>query len=89
MTNTVNLEQAARYTVDEYGNPVVQIPVSLWHEILGEFGVPSQYESMKALFEEWAKRPPEEKPSDEWWDEFDQFLRDNRLNFQERDLGLE
>ena len=42
----------------------------------------SQADRIRALFEEWATEPDD--TPDEWWDEFDQFLRDNRLNFAPR-----
>ena len=45
-----------------------------------------QHERIKALLAKWAAEPDD--TSDEWWGEFDEFLRANRLNFPERDLGL-
>ena len=27
-------------------------------------------------------------PSKQWWDEFEQFLKENRVSFPERDLGF-
>jgi predicted DNA-binding antitoxin AbrB/MazE fold protein len=46
-----------------------------------------QHERISALLTKWAAEPDD--TSDEWWDEFDAFLKANRLNFPERDLGLE
>lgn len=46
----------------------------------------SPNERIKALLAEWDAEPDEE--SEEWWEEFRAFLKENRLNFPERDLGL-
>lgn len=37
---------------------------------------------------DWIKANPD-KESDEWWQEFEQFLRENRFRIRERDLGLD
>jgi hypothetical protein len=36
--------------------------------------------------EEWEATPSDK--SEEWWDEFQQFLKDNRFNIPEQDLVL-
>lgn len=37
---------------------------------------------------DWIQADPH-KQSDEWWDDFEQFLKENRFNIRERDLGLD
>ncbi len=44
-----------------------------------------QHERIRALLGRWASEP-DDTPA-EWWQEFDEFLKANRLRFPERDLG--
>lgn len=86
------LKQAARIVTDEKGERVVQIPLPVWQEYVGnslkdQQPVRSKNEEILALLHEWHEHPEDDKPP-EWWDEFDQFLRENRFNIPERDLGL-
>ena len=81
------LKQAARIVKDENGEPVVQITLELWEDIMNSLqpDMP-QHERIKAVLKLWESIPDDK--SDEWWDEFNQFLKDNRVNFPERDLGF-
>jgi hypothetical protein len=87
MTDLSELKQAARITRDERGEPVVQIPLDRWNEFLSEQEPkPSQKEQILDLLDQW-DNDPENDMSDEWWDEFDEFLKANRVNFGDRDPG--
>lgn len=87
------LIQAARIVKDENGEPVVQVPLDLWQTVIGPVkpeptpDKPSQVQQILSLLKEWERNPEHHMP-DGWWDEFDQFLRENRLNFPERNFGL-
>ncbi len=89
MSDLMDIKQAARVVKDQNGLPVVQVPLDLWEAVMGEIAdkpKPSQAEQIKALLKSWENEPDDKSP--EWWAEFDQFLKDNRVNFPERDLGL-
>lgn len=88
MSDLTDIKQAARVVKDENGLPVVQVPLDLWEAVMGEIEpeAPSQIEQILAVLKEWENEPDDKSP--EWWDEFDQFLKDNQVNFSERDLGL-
>jgi hypothetical protein len=89
MVDLTRMKQAARYTTDENGQPVVQIPLAVWEETAGENQfLPSQKAQIEALFAAWAQEPHDDK-SPEWWADFDRFMAENRVNFPERDLGLD
>jgi PHD/YefM family antitoxin component YafN of YafNO toxin-antitoxin module len=80
------LKKSAKKTVDEHGQPAVLIPLSVWEKFMGEeieLELP-QHERIKAVLQEIKENP--DKMSEEWWDDFDTFLRENRVNFEERDL---
>jgi hypothetical protein len=47
----------------------------------------SQDEQIKELLDQWAREPLDIPES--WWDEFETFLKANRLNLEVRDLYLE
>ena len=86
--NVTDLKRAAYKTVDERGQPVVQIPLKVWEEFVGEEELEPeipQYERIKRLLDSW-KNEPDDK-DDAWWDDFMQFLKDNRVSFEERDLN--
>lgn len=88
MVDLTHLQQAARVVKDENGNEVVQIPRELWEEVIGQFEPqPSQIEQIMEVLREFENEPDDK--SDEWWDEFNEFLKANRLNFEERDLGFD
>lgn len=82
------IRQAAQITTDKDGNPVVQIPLSVWQEAIEEEPQRelSQVEQIIAYMEEWKNDP--DYPSQEWWAEFEQFLGENRVTFRERDLDF-
>ena len=76
------LKRAATMTVDEHGQLVAQIPLKVWQELVGkepEEALP-QHERIKAVLQEIKDNP--DKRSDAWWDEFNQFLRENRVNLR-------
>jgi hypothetical protein len=92
MVDLTHLQQAARVVKDENGNEMVQIPRELWEETVGRIEVEeqqpklSQAERIQALLKKW-EAEPDDTPA-EWWDEFEAFLKANRVNFEERDLGF-
>jgi alpha-L-arabinofuranosidase len=77
MVNLEDIEQAAQITRDERGKPVVQIPLDLWQKWLEQARKP-QNERILALLDEWDTNP-DDTPA-EWWDEFQTFLKVNRLD---------
>ncbi|MCQ3932244.1 MAG: hypothetical protein DPW16_17480 [Chloroflexi bacterium] len=90
MTDLMTIKQSAKVTVDEQGNPIVQIPLEVWEEFWHEQNpkseISAQNQRLLALLEQWQNEPDDQ--SEEWWDEFQQFLRENRVNFPYTDLGL-
>lgn len=50
--------------------------------------VPSNEEIKTKRLLELLHTPPNDDKSPAWWDEFEEELRQNRLNFPERDLGI-
>jgi hypothetical protein len=88
MVDLTHLQQVARVVKDEHGNEVVQIPRELWEEFLTETQPqPSQKEQIEALLKKWEDEPEDDMP-EEWWDEYFQFLKENPVTFEERDLGF-
>lgn len=97
--STDELKRAAKEATDENGQPIVQIPLDVWQrfledepdvkdtrspqEILADETLPQHIRINAAL--EILEDIPDDK-SEEWWDEFEQFLRENRMSFPERDL---
>lgn len=83
MVDIYALQRAAHETTDENGNSVVQIPLELWQEWTREqtpqVRTQSQVDALQALVDTWYATPDDK--SEEWWDEFDQFMRENRMNF--------
>src|SRR5258708_17069212 len=77
MANLEDVRQAARITVDQQGKPVVQIPLDIWQEWLEQNQKP-QSERIRAALQEWDAQAAD--LSDEWWDEFQLFLQNNRLD---------
>ena len=83
------LKKSAKKTIDEHGQPAILIPLSVWEEFMSKVKpAPSQKEKILALFDEWDNHP-EDDGSEQWWQEFDTFIRKNRVNFEERDLGFD
>ncbi len=91
MTDLSRLKAAAEVFQDERGNKFVKVPLRVWQE---EVEMPNttiapeeQHQAIKALLAEW-RAQPDDTPG-EWWDEFDAFMRENRLQFPDRNLGIE
>lgn len=85
MTDITTLQNAARISTDENGEPVIQIPLSLWDEFKATFEEPepqqtSQAERIRAVINSWEDEPDDTSP--EWWDEFHNFLRENRFKLR-------
>jgi hypothetical protein len=87
MADLETIKQSARIVYDEQGTPVVQLPLEQWAELWAELepAQPSQIERIQALIKQWQSEPDDTPP--EWWDEFREFLRENRMNFAPRDLS--
>ncbi|HRE49193.1 MAG TPA: hypothetical protein PLD47_15800 [Aggregatilineales bacterium] len=79
------LQRAAHITTDSEGNPVVQLPLSLWEAVLASVEDTPQDERIKALLASW-DADPDPTPS-VWWDEFAADLRASRFRLPKRDLG--
>ena len=87
MIDINDIKQAARVTTNQNGESVVQIPLTLWQELLERVEAkPSQVDQIWTLLQKWDNEP-EDAMSDTWWDEFTDFLNQNRINFSERNLG--
>jgi hypothetical protein len=89
MVNLIDIKQVARVVKDENGQPVVQVPLDVWEAFVGkeEEKKPSQLQQILNLVQKWENEPEDDMP-DEWWDEFQQFLQDNRVNFPDRHLDF-
>lgn len=88
MVDMDKLIQAARIVKDENGEPVVQIPLLTWEEIVAQAKPElSQKQKIMALLKQWENEPENDMP-EEWWTDFLEFLKANRMNFAERDLGF-
>ncbi len=87
MVDFSKLQHEARITTDEHGDIVVQIPLTLWQELVKQ--VSPQHERISALLKQWEAEPDDTPPA--WWDEFDKFLEENRVSFDylDRELGNE
>jgi hypothetical protein len=72
------IQQAAKETIDEQGNPVVQIPLDLWDAFLTE-QQGGQIALINSVIASWDN---ENDMPDSWWDDFMAFLSDNRLTFE-------
>jgi hypothetical protein len=60
----------------------VQIPFELWEEIVAQIEPKNeQVKKILAIVEAW--KNDSDYPSEEWWDEFEQFLEDNRFTLGE------
>jgi hypothetical protein len=77
MTTLHDLEQTAHEIVDENGEAMVVIPKAIWQAYLTELRQPlplSHKEQMEMLWATWANEP---QADDNFWQEFDQFLKEN------------
>jgi hypothetical protein len=84
MVDLTELEQETRFVEGENGASFVQIPIHLWLEIMSDLekDLP-QNERLRRWMERWQKIPDDKSP--EWWDEFEQSLRENRIKVRESD----
>ncbi len=81
------IKQAAQTKVDEHGTPVVQIPRSLWEELLTYLdSLPPENGRAKMLLSELNCEA--EAVPDAAWEDFQRFLKESFLNFHEFNLGL-
>ncbi len=87
MTDISDIKQVVQITTDAQGEAIVQLPLALWQELVAHIeNQPSQYDQIHSLLQQW-EAEPDDTP-DEWWDDFQVFLQDNRPTFEARDLGL-
>ncbi len=81
------IKQAAQMKVDDKGNPVVQIPRTLWQELVAFLeSLPPENGYAKALLSELTCEP--EPIPEASWEDFQRFLKESFLNFHEFNLGL-
>ena len=81
------IQQGVQVVKNEHGVSVVQVPLELWEAILKQLQAEMpQHLRFQAFLKEWENYADED--SDAWWDDFQAFLKANRLNFPERDLKL-
>ncbi len=87
MIDLERIKQAVHMTVDEHGTPMVEIPRSLWDEILSYLeSLPPENGRAKVLLSELNCEP--EPVPEAGWEDFQQFLKESFLNFHEFNLGL-
>lgn len=88
MVDIEALKQAARIVKDENGEPVVQVSLPVWQEVVAD-AIPylSQKQKVMALLKKWENEPENDMP-EEWCEHFLKFLKANRMNFEERNLGF-
>lgn len=88
MFDVKRIRQSAHIVNDERGLPVVQVPLDLWESLLAQIEHDKpQHERFQEFLREWAEYSDDS--SEEWWNEFNAFLKANRLHFAERDLHLD
>lgn len=91
MTDITDLKHAARVKINEAGEQVVELPLELWEAYTGEpVAKPAfqpERESLTELFEAWENEPDDTPPG--WWDEFDEFLKQNPVSLPVPDLELD
>ncbi|MBX3066627.1 MAG: hypothetical protein KF726_26845 [Anaerolineae bacterium] len=94
------IESLVQVKPDDNGEEVIQLPLKVWQDFIARLKQLSsdaldtvaedeslpQHVRLKAWLQKSAMEPDDKSP--EWWDEFDQFMRDNRPTFPERDLGF-
>ncbi len=87
MIDLDKLRQAAHTTVDKEGALVVQLPLTLWHELIAQLEADqSSQERIRALLSEFESHP--DSASKEWAERFKDVLNEERFNMREHDLGL-
>jgi hypothetical protein len=84
MVNIPEIIQSSQEITDKQGNRFVVVPKEMWDSILEALEPPEdQAARIEAVLDSWDQEPDDTPPG--WWDEFREFLRENRLNFGERD----
>lgn len=81
-----HIKQLARTTQDDDGNPIVQLPLAAWVDLLNQLEVTAQstqVEQVKSLLKEWEQDTDDDLP-DAWWDDFQAFLKETRFNASQR-----
>lgn len=78
MITIEDLEHAAHETTNSEGKPVIEIPRDLWDEWRTQQGTKSQADRIREALSIWDQSA--EALSEEWWNEFQDFLKHNRLN---------
>jgi hypothetical protein len=90
MVNLSLLKKAARFETDANGEEVVVIPRRMWDDVLEPepgWGMgQGRIQDVLNAIHQWQPTTADDK-SPAWWDEFDQFLKDNRPAFPVRDYG--
>jgi hypothetical protein len=88
MVDLTAIKQVAQVVSDEDGIAYVRIPLSLWEVLLNSLeSERPQHERIRAMLNAWETEPDETPPG--WWDEFDAFMVEQRISFQERETGLD
>jgi hypothetical protein len=95
MVDLNQIRKSVEVVRNTQGQSVVQIPLDMWESLLAEIEVQNdnnaptnktRNEGLLQLIQDW-RSSPDDTPQT-WWDEFDEFLRENPLRFTERDLKL-
>ncbi len=86
MVKLTDMKPFARIVKDENGQPVVQVPLDIWEAVVGKITEQrlAQRRQMLDLLKQW-KNDPENDMSEEWWDDFLQFLKENRVKLGDPD----
>jgi hypothetical protein len=94
MVDLTEIKHAVQIINDEHGKPmaVVKVPLAVWEALIAEVEAnqPTTEANQRERFEAFLASMADEEDdnNDQWSEEFRQFLKENRLNFPERDLGL-
>jgi hypothetical protein len=81
------LKSAAQTTLDKEGTLVVQLPLTVWHELIVELESElSNQEKIRALLSEFQGHP--DHAAREWADRFKDVINSDRFSMREHDLGL-
>ncbi len=96
MVNLTELRQAARVVKDENGQDVVQVPLGVWEAVVGKEEeravIPekemSQAERILATIKSWENDPEYQAIPEDWWDDFQQFLKENRVKLGNPDTFM-
>ncbi len=87
MIDVPTLKQAAHTTVDKDGALIVQLPLTLWLELIAELESElSGQEKIRALLSDFEGHP--DRAAQEWAERFKEVLNEERFSMREQDLGL-